>query len=661
MTTPQSPPPIHALAVGDPPAIGSYRLLGRLGAGGMGEVFLGISPGRRLVAVKVVHPHLSRDREFRQRFVREVRAARAVGGFYTPAVVDADVDGPRPWSATEYIAAPALDGVVTRFGPLPADSLRELARGMAEALAAIHAAGVVHRDLKPSNVLVAADGPRVIDFGIAHSLGDGATVTMTGGVIGTPGFMSPEQARGDFAGPAGDVFSLGSVLVYAASGRGPFGDGDAVALLMRVANGFPDLSGAPPGSLGDLVAQCLAPNPLDRPCPGDMLDFLNRSVAPAVGGWLPPAVADGTLAYSRALADMTAHADLTAPAADPRRARSVAVALALVAVIMLLVAGGLTYIVLRRDSDSVVTASTSPPVTTTAVAGPVRIPVQLNPLTVTLSADGTQLFAVGVLGGVQVLDLRTNTVLRTIRFTTGLFEEAVVAPDGRRIYVPSVERNVIRILDGETGAQIGELGPVRSPRRPDVSADSALVYVPDGNGVTVFDANTKAPTGERIPTARTPGETRPLRDGSKWIILEYSMANQPKNDISFYRPGAGSVTTMDVGVRTRNLAVSADGTRAAVTTWTANKVFLIDPVTETVTGTVDMGTGVSGVALSADGSRAYVATESTATVSVIDTATAAVIDTVRVEEDPQGLAISTGNRLYVANAGSSSISMVTLD
>ncbi|MEV6069305.1 serine/threonine-protein kinase [Nocardia sp. NPDC052001] len=659
MSAPRAPQPIHALAADDPRAIGGYRLLGRLGAGGMGEVFLGISPGRRLVAVKVVHPHLARDREFRQRFIREVRAARAVGGFHTPAVVDADVDGPMPWSATEYIPAPALDQVVARFGPLPTESVRELARGMAEALAAIHAAGVVHRDLKPSNVLIAADGPRVIDFGIAHALGEGATVTLTGGVIGTPGFMSPEQARGEFVGPAGDVFSLGSVLVFAASGRGPYGDGDAVALLMRVANGAPDLSGAPPGTLGDIVARCLSPNPADRPRPADLLGFLNRDTVPVAGDWLPPAVADGTRAYTRALADLTVRTDHADTVSRPRRARAVVTVLALLAVIMLAVAGGLTYRALR-DTESGPAASSSIVPTTAATPRPVRIPVLVTPFTVAPSTDGSQLFVVGVNGDAQILDARTNASLRTVRFRTALYEEAVIAPDGRRIYVPSIEQKVIRILDGVTGAQIGELGPVESPRRPDVSPDGALVYVPDGDGITVFDAETKARTGQRIPIGRTPGQTWPLPDGSKWIITEYSLMNQRKNDISLYHPATGAVTTIDVGVRTRNLAVSADGTHAAVTTWNTNTVILIDPVTETVTGTVDLGSRVSGVALSADGSRTYVATEFTATVSVIDTATAKVIDTIRVEQDPQGLTISPDNHLYVANAGSSTLSKIPL-
>ncbi|WP_228538291.1 protein kinase [Nocardia sp. XZ_19_385] len=664
MNAPQIPQPVQRLADDDPGTIGRYRLLGRLGSGGMGAVFLAVSPGRRLVAVKMVHPHLARDREFRQRFAREVQAARAVGGFHTPAVVDADVSGVMPWSATEYIAAPALDQVVARFGPLPVESVWELARGMAEALQAIHAAQVVHRDLKPSNVLIAADGPRVIDFGIAQALGEGQTFTLTGGVIGTPAYMSPEQARGDFTGPASDVFALGSVLVFAASGRGPFGDGDAMALLMRVANGAPDLSGAPPGTLGDIVAQCLSGNPADRPRPADLLALLNRPARPAPQDWLPPVVSEGTRAYSRAIADITQQADFEFVPAT-RRFRP-ELLIALLAVIALVVAGGLAYRALRdAGNDTATTTSTAP---TTAAAKPVRIPAEVSPRTLSISADGSQLFVVGTtgggeflsrVGGVQFIDTKTNAPIRTVKFDLDMSGEAVVAPDGRRIYAPSKARKVVRILDGVTGAEIGELGPIEAPRVAGMSRDSKLIYVPDGDGLAVFDAETKARVGDRIPIGRAPGRSWPLPDGSKWFISEYDTLNLAEKDITVYQPGTGAITTIGIGTSPHDLAFSADGTRAAVATFNANRVILIDTASETVTGSVDLGTQTAGVALSADGSRAYVSLLSTATIAVIDTATAAVVDTIRAEQEPQGLAISADN-LYVANAGSGSISVIAL-
>jgi len=215
-----------------PPAdgqvIGPYRVLRVLGGGGMGQVFLCLSAGGRLVAVKVIRAELAADPEFRARFRREVAAARKVSGLFTAAVVDADVEGPVPWLATAYVPGPSLAQAVTEYGPLPAASVRALAAGLAESLTAIHGAGVVHRDLKPSNVLLAQDGPRLIDFGISHTA-EATSLTRAGFVMGSAGFMSPEQAESGDVGPPSDVFSLGAVLVFAATGEGPFGTGSTSA------------------------------------------------------------------------------------------------------------------------------------------------------------------------------------------------------------------------------------------------------------------------------------------------------------------------------------------------------------------------------------------------------------------------------------------------
>lgn len=266
------------LKAGDPQEIGGYALHGRLGAGGMGEVFLGRSRGGRKVAVKIVRPHIADQPGFRDRFRREVEAAQRVGGFWTAPVIGADPDAETPWVASQYIPAPDLATLVADEGPLPAAELRSLGAGLSEALDSIHQAGLVHRDMKPSNVLVTDDGPRVIDFGISKAL-EGATVlTGTGTVIGTPGFMSPEQAIGGEVGAVSDVFSLGSVLVFAATGAGPFGEGTAPALLYRVVHDEPDLSQLP-ASLRSVVAACLTKKPEKRPRPKEVLDLL----APAGG------------------------------------------------------------------------------------------------------------------------------------------------------------------------------------------------------------------------------------------------------------------------------------------------------------------------------------------------------------------------------------------
>jgi len=271
------------LQPGDPRKVGRYRLLGRLGGGGMGRVFLGQSPGGRLVAVKVVRDELAEQAEFRSRFAREVAAARTVSGLFTAPVVDADLDAPVPWLATAYVPGLSLAETITRHGPLPATSVLALAAGLAEGLGAIHAAGIVHRDLKPSNVLLAEDGPRIIDFGISQAA-EMSMLTGTGQVFGSPGFMSPEQAQGHRVGPPSDVFSLGAVLTFAATGQGPFGTAPSATLLYRVVFTPPDTTGLA-AELRPLVERCLAKDPQQRPSTDQLLAELNTATPAA--GWLP--------------------------------------------------------------------------------------------------------------------------------------------------------------------------------------------------------------------------------------------------------------------------------------------------------------------------------------------------------------------------------------
>lgn len=268
---------MEALTEDDPRRAGRYQLEARLGSGGMGQVFLGRSPGGRPVAVKMIRSDLARESEFRRRFAQEVRAARKVNGFYTAEVIDADPDANPPWMATAYIKGPSLAEAIDGHGPLHEDGLRVLGAGLVEGVAAIHRGGLVHRDLKPGNVILAEDGPRLIDFGIARAL-DAATSTI---VVGTPGFMSPEQVRGRDIGRASDVFGLGAVLAFAATGVSPFGTGRPEAVLYRVVHEEPDLVALRhlPSDLRDLIAACLAKDPAARPSLDAMLA---RLAAPAV-------------------------------------------------------------------------------------------------------------------------------------------------------------------------------------------------------------------------------------------------------------------------------------------------------------------------------------------------------------------------------------------
>ncbi|SDK46507.1 serine/threonine-protein kinase [Nonomuraea jiangxiensis] len=275
----------------DPRSIGPYRIVSRLGVGGMGQVYLARSRAGREVALKLVHLGLAGDPEFRTRFRREVTAARAVGGAFTAPVIDADLDAPVPWLATVYLHGLSLQRAVTEHGPLPLDSVFALGAGLAEALEAIHRAGVVHRDLTPSNVILTPDGPKVIDFGIARGAGAG-TLTASGSVLGSPGFMAPEQATGRVeTGAATDVFAFGAVLVYALTGVGPFGRGAIEALIYRIVHEEPRLDGVADPDLRDLVAACLVKEPEFRPTPGLILERLSPYIPqPEIlqgTSWLP--------------------------------------------------------------------------------------------------------------------------------------------------------------------------------------------------------------------------------------------------------------------------------------------------------------------------------------------------------------------------------------
>ncbi|MFF8381444.1 serine/threonine-protein kinase [Streptomyces sp. NPDC015661] len=293
-TYPPGPRPAHAPpAPGDPREIGGYRIQARLGAGGMGVVYLAHTPGGRPIALKAVREDFAADPEFRRRFAQEVASASRIHGLFTAQVVDHGADDPVPWLATAYVPGPSLQQVVERHGPLPVRTVLLLVAGIAEALQAIHGAGVVHRDLKPANVLIAEDGPRVIDFGIARAA-DATGLTGTGLTIGTAAYMAPEQALGLAVTSATDVFALGALAAYVAGGALPFGAGPESAALYRVVHEPADLSHVPV-ELHALLERCLAKRPEHRPVPAELIAAVHAH--PAVGpapefteGWLPGAV-----------------------------------------------------------------------------------------------------------------------------------------------------------------------------------------------------------------------------------------------------------------------------------------------------------------------------------------------------------------------------------
>jgi hypothetical protein len=258
----------------------------------MGQVYLGFSPAGRAVAIKVIHAQFTTDPEFVRRFSHEVTAARAVGGMYTAPVVDSSVTDKSPWLATAYVPGPPLSAIVARHGALPEPAVWRLAAGLAEALRAVHGAGVIHRDLKPANVLLADDGPHVIDFGISRPF-HGTQLTTAGMVIGTPGYMSPEQAKTGPAGPASDIFSLGCVLAYAATGSAPFGGDNPASVLFRIVSTEPDLTAVPP-RLRQVIEACLRKEPAQRPEPArltSMVNTLGPETPATLGSFWPPSVA----------------------------------------------------------------------------------------------------------------------------------------------------------------------------------------------------------------------------------------------------------------------------------------------------------------------------------------------------------------------------------
>ncbi|WP_330239059.1 serine/threonine-protein kinase [Streptomyces sp. NBC_00525] len=314
----------------DPVVVGGYRLAARLGAGGMGRVYLSHTEGGRPVAIKVVRPELADDPDFRKRFRREVRAARRVRGAYTAELLDADPDCAQPWLATLYVPGPSLSQAVARRGSLPVPALLWLMAGTAEALRAIHAEGIVHRDLKPSNVLLASDGPRVIDFGIALAA-DATAYTATGHPLGTPAYMAPEQASMQPITAATDVFALAQTAAFAALGRPLYGDGPGVDVLYRIVHSEPELAPLPE-PLRPLFARCLAADPAERPAPAEIVDWCRQRLGavaeadgvPAVwreiGGpesEVPPPVPEATPAQP----EPPAGPATPGPAQDGRRAR----------------------------------------------------------------------------------------------------------------------------------------------------------------------------------------------------------------------------------------------------------------------------------------------------------------------------------------------------
>src|SRR5580700_4812599 len=392
----------------DPGRIGPYQLRGVLGAGGMGRVFLGVSADGDQVAVKVIRADLAMDPEFRARFRREVTVARKVSSRFTAPLIAADADGAVPWLATAYVTGPSLADAIAQRGPLPAASVLELAAGLAEGVSAIHSAGVIHRDLKPSNVLLAHDGPRVIDFGISVSA-QTSPLTRTGLLIGSPGYMSPEQLEGREVGPASDIFSLGAVLAFAATGEAPFGNGSAPTLAYRAVYRQVNLDRVPAEVRG-LIDRCLAKDPGQRPAARDLM--FAAAAIPPTERWAPapvtrtftelPAGQDGSRTLTSARLSSVSQTAPDRPGRQQGRRRQprrpLAIASVVVGILAASAAGGIA--VAGCTSQTVGVHSVSSPITSapttsapstspTAIVAPSTAPSATASATPTASATAT--------------------------------------------------------------------------------------------------------------------------------------------------------------------------------------------------------------------------------------------------------------------------------
>ena len=511
---------MHPLTPDDPRAVGPHRLLARLGAGGMGRVYLARTPGGDLAALKLVKDDLAHDPEFRARFDREVRAARRVSGPFTPAVLDADTGAGVPWMATEYVPGPTLKEAVRDHGPLPAQSLPVLASGLARALAAIHGADLVHRDLKPGNVLLSPRGPQVIDFGISRAV-EGTVLTRTGQTLGTPAYTSPEQVTGSGVSPAGDVFSLAGTVLFAAGGRPPFGAGDPIAVLHRILTEDPDYTAVPEGPLRDLLSRCLDKDPAERPDTAAILTALADAPAPH-SGWLPAPVSEEV--------HRREHESGAAPAGTARWRRP---ALITAAAAALLLVGGGGYALTALPAAAPGTGQATGRQSGGAPAGADEDTLhdgafasqEIDPQLwladdLSFSADGERLHVTGP-GSFSVWDWRAGEVTASLDPPDG----ADTTPDGR---VAAAHGDRIEILDDHGADPVTELHQsdegIAHHRVPALSPDGARVAAlatadddfDDGNLLQIWDVE----AGEATRTVELAGPLHDLEftaDGTRLV------------------------------------------------------------------------------------------------------------------------------------------------
>jgi YVTN family beta-propeller protein len=671
----------------DPPRVGPYELLGRLGAGGMGQVYLGRDAAGTHAAVKVVHPGHAADPDFRRRFAREVATAQRVVSPWTVPVLGADPQAGRPWLATGHVAGPDLDHHVATSGPLAEPAATVLAGRLAHALAHLHAAGVVHRDLKPSNVLLAEDGPRLIDFGIARAV-DATSITHTGVVLGTPAFMSPEQSLGEETGPPGDVFSLAAVITYAATGTGPFGQTEnPMAMLLRISDDEPDLERLP-AELRRHLEPCFAKDPALRPTAAELaatLDGPATAAAEALG--LPPADrtvitappdAAGTPTLTAAPGEVPPFPGplRSGPAAAPAPARRpLTLPLSLLAALTVLAVALAVVLAVRPHEDPV-----AAPAATQAGAGPVvdwpeparpagtgtkigTVRVGLGPGDVVVAPDSTRAYSVNSTD-VSVIDAASGTVTATIGLTggpTGL----VLTPDGTRAYVPLIS-GFVAVVDTATNTQVAAVPVPSSAGSAAITPDGRAVYVGHGDesGVAVSVIDTA--TTSVVATVPVSGP-----DSQQLGLPRVTVAAAPDSRSVWVGGEANAVSLIDTTSRTvigtipfegvEQFTFAPDGTRVYAVA--RDEIAVFDPARRAKLGEIRRNFGaLRDVAAAPNGRYLYAVVAGQAhSLHVIDSATGLVVHEIALETDAWSSSSTVapdGRTVYVASARTDSVVVI---
>ena len=663
---------MEPLQPGDPTRIGPFELVARLGAGGMGRVYLGRDPHGRQAAIKVIHPGLASDAGFRSRFAREIATAQLVHSPWTAAVLTADPQARPPWLATEFIPGPSLDQVVDAKGPLRESALTILASRLAHALAHLHAADVVHRDLKPSNVLLAADGPRLIDFGVARAV-DSTKITHTGVVVGTPGFMSPEQAAGEDAGPPSDVFSLASVLTYAATGSGPFGrTTNPMAMLLRIADDEPDTSGLP-AALRPHLEACLAKAPDTRPTAAGLaavLDPLGRAAAEAAGLQL----GNGALIAPRGQRPVRPTPPAPPFAAPPARPVRNPLALPLGVLTALVALAAVLALVLVNGSGGAPAAAAAPqsapalpppiaypeparPAATGAQLG--RVPVGNGPQDVIVSPDGSRAYTLNY-QDVTVIDTASGAATASI----GLSGAASVAlsPDGSRAYIPLLS-GFLSVVDTATNTQITAVPIPKMPDSATITADGREVYVVHGDqsGATFLSV---------LDTAgNTVVATVPITPPDPSRIAGHIMFATTAPDSPTVWVGGTTDTVFVVDTTTRTVVDTFDITQPESISFGGGRAYVLssdgitvyDVAARTKLGHIRQDGVLGAMAASPDGRFLYLAAGGfgePSVVRVLDTASAFLVHEIAIDARPDQLAVSPDGRTLFGTATQDNVVVV---